>query len=272
MLRTLGAQILAELVAEIGRRVALREHRRRRLAVDGTVIARQEHRHLPARGLLEQREERGAAKPLARELPERDLVARDLVEDRGLASAMRQQVHEVEDERTDSFGRDRPADPALEVVGVVRRRDLLIAYRRRAADLGEVRVEQVALVRVERLVLLIAPPVRQARRDLAREEPGEEGVPGVGRRGREDGEVVRRLDVEERGDRRLEDAPLVEAETVHDDEDSRLLLREDGEEELAHHIDRERRTVTLEIAEPGRVGSSHEVGELAPHVRIERLE
>ena len=45
------------------------------MTVDGAVIAREQHRHLPARRLLQERVQRRALEPLAGELPQRDLIA-----------------------------------------------------------------------------------------------------------------------------------------------------------------------------------------------------
>src|SRR6202011_5005568 len=49
LVRTLGPQVFAEFVAEIGAGVALGVNGRRRVAVDGAVIGREQHRDLPAR-------------------------------------------------------------------------------------------------------------------------------------------------------------------------------------------------------------------------------
>ena len=62
---------------------------------------------------------------------------------------MRQQIDEIEDERTDALWSDRGAKMSLELVGVGARRDLLIANRRLSAELIEVRFEQLPLVGIE---------------------------------------------------------------------------------------------------------------------------
>ena len=233
------------------------------------MVARDDHRHLAARGLLEDGEQRRAAEPLHGELAEGDLVARHLVEDRRLAAAVRQQVDEVEDEGAHAFVSDRAAEVALEVVGVGGRRDLGVAHRHRVAELLELQLEELALVRVEGLVLALAPHVGEACRDLARKEAAEEGVARVRRGRREDGEVVRRLDLEVGREQRLDGEPLVEAQAVDDDEDRLRVAAEDGEDELLDDVDRERGPFTVEVAQPGRVGLEHEAGELAVHVGVE---
>ena len=123
------------------------------------VVAGDEHLHIAARRFLEHREERRAAEPLLRELPKRDLVARDLVEDRRFRAAVGEQIHEVEDERRYAIGRDDARDSPLDVVALGGCRDLLVWDRRLDIELDELRLEQLLLVRVERLVLALAPPV-----------------------------------------------------------------------------------------------------------------
>ena len=272
LLRTLGSQVLAELVAEICGRIALGEHCRRRVAVDRAVIGREQHRDLSARRFLQNAEQRRALEPLPRDLPQRDLVARDFVQDLRFAASVREQVDEVEDECAHAFAADRGAEVALELVGVLRGGDLLIANRRRAVQLVEMRLEQLALVRVERFVFAIgvAPPVGESRRDLAGKQSAEERVARVRRRRRKHREVMRRLDVEERREQRLEHAPLVEPQTIDDDEHRRAVALENRQQELADDVDRERRPVSLEILEPRRIlRPSCNAGELAVHVGIE---
>src|SRR5665647_273493 len=218
------AQILAELVAKILRRVALREHGRRGVAVDRAVIARHEHLDLAARGFLQHAEQRRPLEPLQRELAQRDLVARHLVENRRLGAAVREQVHEVEDERADPFRRDRVREATLELVRLVRRRDLVVLHWHLASHLDEMRLEQILLVRVERLVLPLAPPIRKACRDLVGKETAEQRIASIRRRRRQHAEVVRRLDVEQRREHGLEKLPLIEAQAVDDDERRRLVL------------------------------------------------
>src|SRR5207302_753041 len=78
----LAAEIFAELVPQVGGRVALGVHRGGRLAVDRAVVRGEQHRHAPALGLAQRRQHRGALEPRAREAPQGGLVAGDLVQDR----------------------------------------------------------------------------------------------------------------------------------------------------------------------------------------------
>jgi hypothetical protein len=80
---------------------------------------------------------------------------------------------------------------------------------------------------------------------------------------------VRRLHLEVGGEEGLDDPPLVQPQAVDDDEHRRPVALDDGEQELAHHVDRQRGAVPLEVAQPGRVGGAHELGELPVHVRVE---
>jgi hypothetical protein len=60
-----------------------------------------------------------------------------------------EQIDEIEDECADSFRSDGGAEVTLELVGVGGGGDLLIPDRRLAAQLLEVRFQQLTLVRVE---------------------------------------------------------------------------------------------------------------------------
>ena len=53
LIRTLGANVLTELVAQIGRRITFGENSRRRVAVNGAMIAGDQHRNVSARRFLQ---------------------------------------------------------------------------------------------------------------------------------------------------------------------------------------------------------------------------
>src|SRR5450756_2576600 len=99
-------------------------------------------------------------------------------------------------------------------------------------------LEQLPLVRVERLVLAIgvAPPIGKTRRDLARKKSAEERVARVRRRGRKHREVVRGLGVEEGSEQRLQHAPLIEPQTIDDDEHRRLVALENRQQKLGDDV------------------------------------
>ena len=160
---------------------------------------------------------------------------------------MRQQIDEVEHERRDAFGRDDARQSPLDVVALGGRRHLLVANGDLDLELLELRLEELALVRVERFVLALAPPIGKARRDLAGKESAEQRVARVRRRRGQNAEVVRRLDVEQRRDDRLEHAPLIETQAVDDDEQRLLVGLEDRQQEFGNDVDRQRRPIALEI-------------------------
>ena len=83
---------------------------------------------------------------------------------------------------------------------------------------------------------------------------------------------MRRLDVEEWSEQRLEHSPLIEAQAVHDDEHRRLVALQDRQQELGDDVNRERWPVPFEILEPIRIVVLDVQRELAVHVRIETLE
>src|SRR4029078_8050077 len=152
---------------------------------------------------LQQRIHRRGAEPLHGELSQRGLVARHLVEDRRLGAPVCQQVDEVEDERRDAFGGEHARKSSLERAALGGGRNLLVANRNRELELGDLRLEQITLVRVERFVFTLAPPVWKTRRDLTGKEPAEQCIARVRRRRRQNAEVVCRFDVEYLRDGRL---------------------------------------------------------------------
>jgi hypothetical protein len=240
--------------------------------MDGAVVRRQEDGNAPALRLTQEREQPRPLEPLPRDLAEGDLVARHLEQNRGLAASVRQQIHEVEDECADALGRKRAGEPPDQIVGVRGRRDLLVADGVRLSRLGQLCLEQLPFVRVERLVLAIAPPIREARRDLAGKESAEEGIARVRSRGRQNREIVRGLDLEHGCEERHQDSPLVEAEAVDDDEHRRALALENRQQELADDINRQRRPIAFEIAQPPWVLAANVRREITPHVREHPLE
>src|SRR6185436_13993580 len=128
LIRTLGAEIFAELVTQIGAGVALGVNRCRRVAMNRAVIGGEEHGDLPPRCLLQDAEERRPLEPLTGYLPEGDLVAGHFIQYLRLTAAVGEQVHEVEDEGAHSLGPDCRSEMALQLVGVGGGGDLLVAH------------------------------------------------------------------------------------------------------------------------------------------------
>src|SRR5438045_517884 len=75
----LGAQILTELVAQIGAGVALGIDRRRSVAMNRAVIGRQQHGDASPRCFLQNAEQRRALEALPRYLAQRAFVLRDFL-------------------------------------------------------------------------------------------------------------------------------------------------------------------------------------------------
>src|SRR6185312_5426148 len=173
----LRAEILAELVPEVGACIALREYRRRRVAVDRAMIGRQQHRDLSSRRLAQQGQQRRPLEPLTRETAQRNLVTRYFIKDLRLATTVRQQIDKIEHESAHTLRRDRRPHVTREVVRSGRCRDLLVPHMGLATQLPEMRLQKLALVRVERLIVLRSPPLRETRRDLAWKESAEQRVP-----------------------------------------------------------------------------------------------
>src|SRR6185312_16945842 len=105
------------------------------------------------------------------------LVARHFIKDLRLATAMRQQIDKIEHESAHTLRRDRSPHVTRQVVRTGRGRYLLIPHMRIAAQLPEMRLQKLALVRVQRLIVLRSPPLRETRRDLAWKQAAEQRVP-----------------------------------------------------------------------------------------------
>ena len=110
------------------------------------------------------------------ELAKRGFVTSHLVQNRGFGTPVGQEIDEIEDARPDAVRRQEASEAALEIVGLGRGRDFLVSDGNTLTELAQMRLEELALVGVERFVLTLAPPIRKARRDLAREESAEQRV------------------------------------------------------------------------------------------------
>ena len=89
--------------------------------MNGAVIRREEHRDLSPRRFLQHAEQRRALEPLARDLSQGDLVARDFVQNLGFAAPVGEEIHEVEHERTDSLRADSGAEIFAQTIREIRR-------------------------------------------------------------------------------------------------------------------------------------------------------
>src|SRR5256884_1546893 len=86
----LAAEIFAELVAQVGGRVALGVHRGGRLPRGPALVPGGQHRYAPALGLAQRRQHRRALEPRAREAPQRRPVAGALLQDTPLRPPLRE--------------------------------------------------------------------------------------------------------------------------------------------------------------------------------------
>src|SRR6478672_5024828 len=187
---------------------------------------------------------------------------------------MRQKVDEIENECADSFASNRRSKMSLELIGVRGCRNFLIANRSWTAKLGEMVLEQFALMCIERFVFTvrIAPPIRQPCSNFSREKSAEECVARVGSRCRKNRKVVSCLRLEIRSEQRLEHSPLIETKTIDDDEYGGSIALKDGQKKFRDDVNRQRRTISLEILEPGRIMLAHVRREFAMHVGIQSAE
>jgi len=82
-------------------------------------------------------------------LHDRDFVPRHLVQYLRFTPSMREKIDEVENERAHSVGSDRGTEMPLQLVGVLRCRDFLIADRSRTVELLKMSLEKLFLVSIE---------------------------------------------------------------------------------------------------------------------------
>src|SRR4029079_19681393 len=155
---------------------------------------------------------------------------------------MRQKVDEIENECADSFASDRRSKMSLELVGVRGCRNFLIANRSWTAKLGEMVLEQFALMCIERFVFTvsIAPPIRQPCSNFPREKATEECVTRVWSRSRKTRQLVSCLQLGIPSEQRLEHSPLVETKTIDDEEYGGSVALNDGQKKIRHNVNRQR--------------------------------
>src|SRR5256884_6860850 len=269
----LAAEIFAELVAQVGGRVALGVHRGGRLAVHRAVVRGEQHRYAPALGLAQRRQHRRALEPRAREAPQRGLVAGDLVQDRALGAPVRELVHEVEHQGRDAVLGEVRREAAHQVA-LPRAEQLLVPHRDGSpGELAQLLGQELTLVRVETLLIgRLSPPPGMPCRDLHWEHPGEDGVARDRRGGREDAVVMRLLDVEQRRHQIAQHLPLVEPQTVDHDEQRAPLGLEHRHQKLRSHVDRERRPVAFRGGEPAGILPGHVLGEVLAERALQRAQ
>ncbi len=204
-----------------------------------------------------------ALEPLPREGAQRLLVARHLHQHRGLGAAVRQHVHEVEDDRRDTRLRQITRETVQHLLAISRVEHLLVAGGDGpAGDALHLRGEELVLEGVQAPLALAIPPPRVLLGDLVRVQSGEDGVARVRGRGREDGAVQRLLHLGDVGEQRQDAAPLVQPQAVDDDEEHRLRTAEERLQEARNQVRREGRAIGCAV-DPVAVVAGH-VGSRTP--------
>ncbi len=166
------------------------------------MIGSQQNRNVPPLGLPQRVPERGPLEPRASQFAQRTSVASHLEERRILRAPVRELVHKIEHQSRNPILRQVRGKPAQETLAVSGGEYLLIAHRNGFLEQGgEVFLEKFLLMGIEADIILDPPPFRVTSRKLAREETAEDGVPGVGRRGGQYGEIVGSLNIETRAAR-----------------------------------------------------------------------
>src|SRR4051812_22441273 len=80
---------------------------------------------------------------------------------------------------------------------------------------------------------------------------------------------MRRLDVEEWREKRLQNPPLIESQAVDNHEHGRPVPLQNRKQKFADDIYRKRRTISLEMLEPRWIFRLHVSSELTMHVGIQ---
>ena len=133
---------------------------------------------------------------------------------------MRELIDEVEDQCGDARLREMRRQTTQQIGAVGGREQLFVPHRHGLTDqFPELLGQQLRLMCVETLFVgRLAPPFRMASGNLHGKHAAEDRVAGERRRGRQDAVVVRFLDIEERCDEVAEHFPLIEPQTVDEDE------------------------------------------------------
>ena len=83
---------------------------------------------------------------------------------------------------------------------------------------------------------------------------------------------MRGLDIEVRCEQRLQHAPLIQSQTIDDDEHRRFVAVDYRQQEFGDDVNRERRSVALEIFQPARIMLLDVRRKLAMHVGVKTLQ
>ena len=140
---------------------------------------------------------------------------------------------------------EKAVEAVNETLGSLRIVYLVIGECVAAAETVKMCPDQRLLVQIlPLLAVFVNPKVGEECRDLVGHKTGEDGVAGILRSGRENGEIEVLVDVKQRGDLRGERAPVVVAQIVNDnEEEAAAAFVETGKDITLHDVGREQGTL-----------------------------
>jgi len=258
-------QVLAELVAQVGVGVLVALDAHGVLAPDATVVGGEDDVVVRVGEGAEQVCHGAVAEPAECDAAVGGLVAGQLANHTALGAGVAEHVNEVEDAHVDIIFLHlrQLLHETLGSCGVV---DLVIGEGVLAAVALEERLYERRLVEVLALLaVLIDPQVREHLGDDVWHQAREDGVARILRGRGQDGTVEALVDMEEVGNLVHQDAPLVVAEVIDDDEEHLLAFVQEGEdaplEDVGAHDGRA--TGRLGIVDPIEVVFLDETGKKA---------
>ena len=236
----IAGQVLAQLVAQVGIRVAVADDLDGLRGADASVVGGDHHLAVILRQSSEQFREHRVAQPALRDAAVGTLRIGELAYHLRFRPGMREHVDEVD------YQHVQVLLPAFVVVlhkpvGALRIVHLVIAEAVSLAVSVEHCLYQRLLVQVLALLLVfIHPELRKHLGNPVGHQTAEDGVPGVLRGGRQDAHIHIFVYVEQFADVSRQHLPLVVSEVVYHDEEHLLPLvqnREDpvSEDIRAHH-------------------------------------
>ena len=236
----IAGQVLAQLVAQVGIRVAVADDLDGLRGADASMVGGDHHLAVILRQSSEQFREHRVAQPALRDAAVGTLRIGELAYHLRFRSGMREHVDEVD------YQHIQILLPAFVIVlhkpvGTLRIVHLMIAEAVSLAVSVEHRLYQRLLVQVLALLLVfIHPELRKHLGNPVGHQTAEDGVPGVLRGGRQDAHIHILVNVEQLADVSRQHLPLVVSEVVYHDEEHLLPLVQNRENPVpedirAHH-------------------------------------
>ena len=220
----IAGQVLAQLVAQVGIRVAVADDLDGLRGADASVVGGNHHLAVILRQSSEQFREHRVAQPALRDAAVGTLRIGELAYHLRFRPGMREHVDEVD------YQHVQVLLPAFVVVlhkpvGALRIVHLVIAEAVSFAVSVEHRLYQRLLVQVLALLLVfIHPELREHLGNPVGHQTAEDGVPGVLRGSRQDAHIHILVYVEQLADVSRQHLPLVVSEVVYHDEEHLLPL------------------------------------------------